>query len=78
METNKEKLYIWVQLPVRGYGTHTSLVVKAHTNLDAYNKAESALKQDGFSNPEVTLMLSNPPEIYYLDRFESMVINTYE
>ena len=75
---NKEAIYIWVQLPVRGYGTHTSLVVKASNNLEAYNRATEFLKQDGFEQPEVTLMLGNPPMMYYLDTFKGVVINTHE
>ena len=89
MEVNeKEIIYIWDNLPTRGYGSSYVLIVKASSSIEAWKSAvnilENAIKENRYVLPEgvddvkAIFLLADSPEMWYLDRFDGKLICIYE
>ena len=82
---DEEMLFIWDNVPTRGYGASYVLVVKADSHEKAMSIAVDTLEHDNnYTLPEgiekiaTVLMIADSPDVYYLSRFDGKLIAVYE
>ena len=83
--SDEEMLFIWDNVPTRGYGASHVLIVRADSYEKAMSIAVSTLENDknyvlptDVNKTETALMMADSPDVYYMSHFQGKVISVYE